>query len=1079
MKIHCRWLLPIAAAGFLLSTASVVKATPYASEVTNNNGTIQFYLNESNATITVTYEDGSTNANFNGFTAGTNLPAGPYSFALAGHTTYAISVFKVGSGVPSVIKTLVQSGTQRGVAVNVNIGSPYFGRVYWVNGGVGVWVLNPDLSFTYTSTARTAGVTTFGSSGTGTGSSPYRLSVATNDYVIVGDASTGGAAVYLMDPAIATNQLLLGPVGNAAGTAAGSHGTIVGPPMITGSLAGGNLTLYQIDGELAPFNSIQVYQFGTTNTPPWITPPSYTGAEVGLNLDSVGLGGNEYCGLTRGPNGYLYASTQRNDLSKPTVQIYDSTGVTNLWNSWLPAGTAYPGGTPSGDAFTNQIGGFGAAPVDSSVTPDGSYLFTENINNGVAICPLTNGIPNLAGKVLVANPGGSTGNGRGISADAADNIYVSSSGLATLQEWSLGLTATTVTTGNASGQTGFNISYPTESVSVSTANALISQQNTYGNPTNTSITITRTGDLSVALQVNFTYSGTATGNSSYTASYVAGSTGSVILGVGQSSTNINIAALTDGVSRPTTVLTLSVSGSANYSITPPSTVSINILNTGPQKIFSATGAPSMYNAFSNDYVSLSLTRWGDTNAAAYTVNSFTILGGTAVEGTDYTPPSAVTIHPGDALDVSYIYPLINGQPPVDTTNGTYVGNKTIIASAASGAGYTAVASTNTFTIIDHKNPTATILFSDALADANDVTNWGVRSANDNMQTNGIDEFVDFGYDLFDNPRDPVVINGFGQVPVPFPPNGATNALRLTVNKTGPIGAAAAVDLYPTNVTFSGNYAVRFNMNMLEGAGSTTEGAMFGINHSGTATNWWAGSGIQSGWSSVTNTTWESDGVWYWVSVDGGAAIGSYVAFTGVSNSLPNTGWKEISGLSSAGFNTAFKTNVFTSSGGPGLAGNGDSDAASDPSQYGTWSDVEIKQYNNVVTLSIDKTRIITYTNTTTFTNGTIMLGYEDPFDSLGTAQAAVLYSNLRVVQLGPPAISQLVYNPVGGTFVFNFTTPDGSLTTSSFTVLGTTNLNSAFTTVTGATITQLSNGAYQATVPVSGPNHFYHIQQQY
>ena len=54
MKIHCRWLLPIAAAGFLITTASVVKATPYASEVTNNNGTIQFYLNESNATITVT-----------------------------------------------------------------------------------------------------------------------------------------------------------------------------------------------------------------------------------------------------------------------------------------------------------------------------------------------------------------------------------------------------------------------------------------------------------------------------------------------------------------------------------------------------------------------------------------------------------------------------------------------------------------------------------------------------------------------------------------------------------------------------------------------------------------------------------------------------------------------------------------------------------------------------------------------------------------------------------------------------------------------------------------------------------------
>src|ERR1039457_429523 len=67
-------LITILAAAMLWPLAS--QATPYASCITNNAGTIQFYLNESNATVVVTYEDGTTNANFNGITTGTNMPAG-------------------------------------------------------------------------------------------------------------------------------------------------------------------------------------------------------------------------------------------------------------------------------------------------------------------------------------------------------------------------------------------------------------------------------------------------------------------------------------------------------------------------------------------------------------------------------------------------------------------------------------------------------------------------------------------------------------------------------------------------------------------------------------------------------------------------------------------------------------------------------------------------------------------------------------------------------------------------------------------------------------------------------------------
>ena len=149
--------LLLAAALSVALCPTSLQATPYASSVTNNAGTIQFYLNESNATITVTYEDGSTNTNFNGVSTGTNIPAGPQSFALGSHSSYAISVTKIGSGAPSLIRSL-GIGTARGVDVNKNPTSPYFGRVYEVSGGTGVYLLNPDLSYV-TTTAVKAGVT--------------------------------------------------------------------------------------------------------------------------------------------------------------------------------------------------------------------------------------------------------------------------------------------------------------------------------------------------------------------------------------------------------------------------------------------------------------------------------------------------------------------------------------------------------------------------------------------------------------------------------------------------------------------------------------------------------------------------------------------------------------------------------------------------------------------------------------------------------------------------------------------------------------------------------------------------------
>ena len=87
---HSKILFTMRVAAALVATAfslQTTRATPYASCITNNAGTIQFYLNESNATVVVTYNDGSTNANYNGFTTGTNLLSGLHSFTLTPYTS--------------------------------------------------------------------------------------------------------------------------------------------------------------------------------------------------------------------------------------------------------------------------------------------------------------------------------------------------------------------------------------------------------------------------------------------------------------------------------------------------------------------------------------------------------------------------------------------------------------------------------------------------------------------------------------------------------------------------------------------------------------------------------------------------------------------------------------------------------------------------------------------------------------------------------------------------------------------------------------------------------------------------------
>ena len=294
---------------------------------------------------------------------------------------------------------------------------------------------------------------------------------------------------------------------------------------------------------------------------------------------------------------------------------------------------------------------------------------------------------------------------------------------------------------------------------------------------------------------------------------------------------------------------------------------------------------------------------------------------------------------------------------------------------------------------------------------------------------------------------------------------------MTVNKqdVSPGGAiAAALNLYPNGQSFSGNYALRFDMFLIENTGlATTEYALFGINHSGTKTNWFRNS--TTGFAGVDPTTWDFDGVFYDVEADG-AALGDYVGYsspmTAGRNPTPISAGRSASTLTGV-----FKTPPWT----PGAASGG---AAANVSGTGTpiWADVDLRQINGVIYWYINHELIFAYTNATGYSSGNIMLGYTDAYDSVANAGAAVIYDNVRVVRLAGPVITAIVVNGSNVEITFTASTSD---------VVGQFVLQQSSPLVTGpygdttSTITSLGGGTFKSVKAVPTAQTFYRVAKTY
>lgn len=256
--------------------------------------------------------------------------------------------------------------------------------------------------------------------------------------------------------------------------------------------------------------------------------------------------------------------------------------------------------------------------------------------------------------------------------------------------------------------------------------------------------------------------------------------------------------------------------------------------------------------------------------------------------------------------------------------------------------------------------------------------------------------------------------------IPSAPNSlgrTTKGLFLTVNKDA-TGGAAAVNLYPTNQFFDGDFALKFDMwiNWANPA-TSTEHTLLGINHSGNVTN------------RISQSP--SDGLFFAVegeddSLPTSLTLRDYSVFRGGGAALPilmitnNTAFGPAPLLSPIfeNYDSAF-TNLFPSQNFPGYG-------STPPGTAGLrWIQGEIRQRKNLITWILNGTIIAQYTNTFAYTNGTILLGYDDNFASIGDSNNFVVLDNIRVERFAPEA--ETIFSPQisGSNFHFGFKTEWG------------------------------------------------------
>ncbi len=1012
-------------------TAIRVSAAPYASGLTNNAGTVSFVLNEAADSVQVISNGGATTNTLGA------LPAGTITTNLAISGVFTVVVAKAnGSGYIFGETNIINSDTNpllrfpngRGVTVSTDPKSGFFGRVFVANStpasstgivravGRGIYALKADLSdaLGFGNTAQTGGIAFSPTSA----SSPGRLSIGQDNRLYVADLSDDVGGLYSMDGDLTGGlTVLTNPGGPFPVGTTRNHGSVQGAAVI-GYASNSTLTAFWVDQDLqtnktstsaTELNSLWRLDIGSTlpatNDPVKIRTPQ-------INFTSQTMD------TTRGPDGKLYMTQYRSAGNESILWIFAPDG-TFLTNSLLLT-RAFTGNSASPDLL--------AAGQCVDVSPLGDYLAMVKDSSLTLIVPLTNGIPDLNKLQTVDTRGGNANSAAGdVAFDAAGNLYVLSANQ-TLRVFPPGGTTTATTTSDGT----FSVTniIPNTTVSVTATTPLAAETTPQGNQ-NGVFTVTRTGDNSLALPVKYTFSGTAVNGTDYVLI-----TNTVVIGAGQNSATVTVIPIDDSVAQPIRTVILTLAPFANYQRQAPLSATVTIVdNDTPALSVTAVDALT-YERVTRDVLQYRFTRIGLTNNA---VTFNLAFSGTAVNGVDYGITNGLT-----AVPTTFTIPAgaITADLPISPINDNLVeGSETVIVTVAPpGTGYTVgTPAAATGTIIDDDLPTETVLFSDNF-DTDTSANWTMKYG---ANFGGQDAFFAFNFDYYNNSIDPF----FPDLIPPSPRTAdaaVTRGLKMSVNKDfdgNVLDAAAGINFYPKNQSFSNNFILRFSLFMDVGGGSTTEHAVFGINHSGNFTNRFSVS------TDTNGTTKGGDGIWFSINNDNGTAANTFSAWY-----TPNQANPPVQITNRTALGTLFPNPPYDVAAGlPGIL------AAGEATNF-TWVDVEVSQLGRVITLKLNNTVIFTFNNPSIYTNGNIMLGYADAFNSTGDPlRTFVVYDDVRVIATLPTV--NVISNSFGAE-------PGTGVTNGSFTVFRNGGTNTALTVnyaITGSAI----NGTDYQTLPTS------------
>jgi len=439
----------------------------------------------------VTFDDGSATNDLDALVKGAN------SFSLGAATNFQIRVSKTNAagfvhpnGLSSTFNsltsprgTILQTSSDsnpllnfslpRGLTVNRDPRSPYFGRIYVANSsagtstsngvtrvlGDGIYVLNADQTdaLGMGDTPLDGGLASeFAAGGT---ASPYRLSIGQDNNLYISDWSDANGTLFVTDPNVSAGSgtnVLPGLKGATVPVGLDRvHGSI-NQTVVEGSLAQGNLTVYTIDEDLqddrntatlTQINSLWRFDIGGSLPPAYDPGNPYPLTMPTLLFTPSGRAGINFAAQTmdmeRGANGYFYITDDRQNNGSTSGLIVRDSGGGAVWNS----------SSTTLSVTTSNTLDYCFDAYGVSVSADQKYVVSLRRDARCILIPLTNNVPDISGRlILLTYPALVTA--RAVRFDAAGNLYVTASGHQLLRIFSPGGTTLAVTGGDANGTNG-------------------------------------------------------------------------------------------------------------------------------------------------------------------------------------------------------------------------------------------------------------------------------------------------------------------------------------------------------------------------------------------------------------------------------------------------------------------------------------------------------------------------------------------------------------------------------------------------------------------------------------------------